>query len=186
MAQTVTGSMKCGSGWDRTSRQGYLRSSDWHHGREGISRKREIIPPKDKLQDSRKPPVAMKQMMKYDDLPVHVHLLMLCHYHACSKFKPMNVAVHYIVCKFRNDKILFAMLQVELHRAMNPWMRPRKIEEDLSGEKVLFCKLQGILNKVTPQKFQILAERALSLKINSEPRLRGCIDKIFNVVCACI
>ena len=72
------------------------------------------------------------------------------------------------------------MLQVELHRAMNPWMRPRKIEEDL-----LFCNLQGILNKVTPQKFQILAEQALSLKINSEPRLRGCIDKIFNVVCAC-
>ena len=76
MAQTVAGSAKRGSGWDRTSRQGYLRSSDWHHGREGISWKREVLPPKDKLQDSRKLPVAIKQMVKHDDLPVHVHYCM--------------------------------------------------------------------------------------------------------------
>lgn len=78
------------------------------------------------------------------------------------------------------------MVQVELHRAMNPWMRPRKVDEDLSEEKVLFCKLQGILNKLTPQKFQTLAKQALTLKIDSEPRIKGCIDKIFNVVCACV
>lgn len=75
------------------------------------------------------------------------------------------------------------MVQVELHKVINPWMRPRNIEEDLSEEEELFRKLQGILNKLTPQRFQILAEQALMLKIGSEQRLKGCIDRIFNVVC---
>ena len=75
------------------------------------------------------------------------------------------------------------MVQVKLHKAINPWMRPRKVEEDLSEEKELFRKLQGILNKLTPQRFQILAEQALMLNIDSEQRLKGCIDIIFNVVC---
>ena len=74
------------------------------------------------------------------------------------------------------------MVQVELHKAINPWMRPRKFGEDLYEEKELFRKLQGILNKLTPQRFQILAEQALMLKIDSEQRLMGCIDRIFNVV----
>jgi translation initiation factor 4G len=74
------------------------------------------------------------------------------------------------------------MVQVELHKAMNPWVRPRKVEEDLPEEKDLFRKLQGILNKLTPQKFQTLAEQALMLKIDSERLIKGCIEKIFNVV----
>ena len=75
------------------------------------------------------------------------------------------------------------MVQVELHKAINPWMRPRRVEEDLSEEKELFRKFQGILNKLTPQRFQILAEQALMLKVDSEQGLNGCIDRIFNVVC---
>ena len=38
------------------------------------------------------------------------------------------------------------------------------------------------MNKLTPQKFKALAEQALALKINSDERLRGCIDKIFKKV----
>ncbi len=46
----------------------------------------------------------------------------------------------------------------------------------------LYRRFQGILNKLTPQKFQALAEQALKLEINSEERLSGCIDKIFTKV----
>ena len=58
-------------------------------------------------------------------------------------------------------------------------MRPKR--EDGETEE-LFRKFQGILNKLTPQKFQNLAEQALQLKIDSEERLKGCIDKIFTKV----
>ena len=65
-------------------------------------------------------------------------------------------------------------------------MRPKR--EDGETEE-LFRKFQGILNKLTPQKFQNLAEQALLLKIDSEERLKGCIDKIFTKVkervCVC-
>jgi hypothetical protein len=49
--------------------------------------------------------------------------------------------------------------------------------EEKETERV-FCKLQGILNKLTPEKFQTLAEQALMLKINSQQRLNGCADRI--------
>ena len=38
------------------------------------------------------------------------------------------------------------------------------------------------MNKLTPRKFKELAEKALALPINTEDRLRGCIDKIFQKV----
>lgn len=78
------------------------------------------------------------------------------------------------------------MVQVPLHKANNPSVRPRSIEEDLSVEEKLFRKLQGILNKLTPQKFQALAEQALLLKISTEQQLKGCTDKIYYAVCACM
>ena len=59
-------------------------------------------------------------------------------------------------------------------------MRPNK--DDVGETEELFRKFQAILNKLTPQKFQNLAEQALQLKIDSEERLKGCIDKIFTKV----
>ena len=56
-------------------------------------------------------------------------------------------------------------------------MRPRDRETE-----ELFRKFQGILNKLTPQQFQNLAEQALQLKIDDEERLKGCTDKIFTKV----
>ena len=56
---------------------------------------------------------------------------------------------------------------------------------DWSAEEVtadLYHKFQGILNKLTPQKFQALAEQALNLEIDTEERLNGCIDIIFSRV----
>lgn len=47
---------------------------------------------------------------------------------------------------------------------------------------IVFGKFQSILNKLTPQKFQKLAEKALQLEINTPERLRGCIGLIFKRV----
>ena len=68
-------------------------------------------------------------------------------------------------------------------------MRPDKLDqpENLSevdkATQELYRKFQAILNKLTPQKFQSLAEQALELQIDTEERLRGVIDKIFTKVC---
>ena len=62
-------------------------------------------------------------------------------------------------------------------------MRPSRVGGEDGETEELFRKFQGILNKLTAQKFQNLAEQALHLKINTEERLKGCIDKIFTKVC---
>ena len=65
-----------------------------------------------------------------------------------------------------------------------PW-RPhsRTTERDMSAEEaqtVRLChKFQGILNKLTPQKFQALAEQVLRLEINTEERLTRCVEMVF-------
>ena len=80
--------------------------------------------------------------------------------------------------------LIACILQLELYETENPWMRPSKVEEGLSEEEReterLYRKLQGILNKLTPQKFHTLAEQACALKrkIDSMQRLTGCADRI--------
>ena len=76
------------------------------------------------------------------------------------------------------------MQKVVLHKAENPWMPQGKAETtDVSAEEAqtieLYRKFQGILNKLTPQKFQTLAEQALKLEINTEERLSGCVEMVF-------
>ena len=46
----------------------------------------------------------------------------------------------------------------------------------------LYRKFQGILNKLTPTKFQTLAEQTLQLDISTEERLSGCVDMIYTQV----
>ena len=82
---------------------------------------------------------------------------------------------------------LFILSQkVELHKAEERWVRSQTVLSKLSEDKKqtadLYRKFQSILNKLTPQKFQKLAEQALLLEINTEERLKGCIDKIFTKV----
>ena len=43
----------------------------------------------------------------------------------------------------------------------------------------MFRKFVGILNELTPQKFETLANQALEMPIDSEDRLKGCVDRIF-------
>ena len=76
---------------------------------------------------------------------------------------------------------------VELHKAEQPWVPAKEQMKEMSEEEKitaeLYRKFQSILNKLTPQKFQALAEQALLLKIDTEERLKGVIDKIFTKVC---
>ena len=46
----------------------------------------------------------------------------------------------------------------------------------------LYRKTTSILNKLTPQKFQTLLTQILQLEIDSEERLKGVIDLIFEKV----
>ena len=50
--------------------------------------------------------------------------------------------------------------------------------------KELYRKVRGILNKLTPQKFETLIQKVYELKIDTEEKLKGCIDIIFEKVTA--
>ena len=43
-------------------------------------------------------------------------------------------------------------------------------------------KVRSILNKLTPQKFQTLIQQIIDLEINTQERLEGAIDLIFEKV----
>lgn len=43
----------------------------------------------------------------------------------------------------------------------------------------LYKKFRGILNKLTPQKFDTLLDRVKTLEINNQKRLEGVIDLVF-------
>lgn len=58
----------------------------------------------------------------------------------------------------------------------------KDLTEEVKATTELYRKFQAILNKLTPQKFQSLAEQAVLLTINTEERLKGVIDKIFTKV----
>ena len=80
--------------------------------------------------------------------------------------------------------------KVELRKAENKWVRHSETEKEKDKEipdedketAEIFRKFQGILNKLTPQKFKDLAEQALKLPLLTVERLKGCIDKIFTKV----
>lgn len=82
--------------------------------------------------------------------------------------------------------VIYVLSQVELKKAEVRWMRhAERLKEERTeaiDTEMLFCKFQGILNKLTEQRFQALAEQALQLEINTLERLRGCINKIFSSV----
>lgn len=81
---------------------------------------------------------------------------------------------------------------VQLSKAENAWKPSNKKaarsrgaedteEDDLEGTKTyeVLKQLRSILNKLTPQKFQSLIQQVKELKIDTEDRLKGAIDLIF-------
>ncbi|WAR14211.1 IF4G3-like protein [Mya arenaria] len=77
--------------------------------------------------------------------------------------------------------------EVELHKAKKPW-KPRRLETADSEKEVeenddaiedLCKKTQIILNKLTPQNFQVLVSQMQALKIDTEDKLNGIVDLVF-------
>lgn len=73
---------------------------------------------------------------------------------------------------------------VQLKKAENAWkpgMKREEIPEDPETIKTqeLFRKVRSILNKLTPQKFQQLMKQVTDLTIDTEERLKGVIDLVF-------
>uniref|UniRef100_A0A3Q3B1S4 Eukaryotic translation initiation factor 4 gamma, 3a n=1 Tax=Kryptolebias marmoratus TaxID=37003 RepID=A0A3Q3B1S4_KRYMA len=73
---------------------------------------------------------------------------------------------------------------VQLKKAPNAWKPGMKREsqaEDTEAQKTqeLFKKVRSILNKLTPQKFNQLMKQVTDLTIDTEERLKGVIDLVF-------
>ena len=79
---------------------------------------------------------------------------------------------------------MIAFQGVELRKSEIPWKCPQKRLNQLSpdADDVLFQKLQGILNKITPQNFHILSQQVFYLDINNKRRMDGAIDRIITAV----
>ncbi|XP_040014741.1 eukaryotic translation initiation factor 4 gamma 3 [Xiphias gladius] len=73
---------------------------------------------------------------------------------------------------------------VQLKKSENAWKPGMKREgfvEDSEAQKTqeLFRKVRSILNKLTPQKFNQLMKQVTDLTIDTEERLKGVIDLVF-------
>lgn len=77
---------------------------------------------------------------------------------------------------------------VQLNKAANAWKPSTLKSEDGKSEETdaeqkktqeVFKRLRSILNKLTPQKFQELMKQVMDLTIDTEERLKGTIDLIF-------
>ncbi|KAK3512623.1 hypothetical protein QTP70_018636, partial [Hemibagrus guttatus] len=74
--------------------------------------------------------------------------------------------------------------EVQLQKSENAWkpgMKRETVTEDLGTQKTqeLFRKVRSILNKLTPQMFSQLMKQVTDLTINTEERLKGVIDLVF-------
>ncbi|XP_012257845.2 eukaryotic translation initiation factor 4 gamma 3-like isoform X1 [Athalia rosae] len=72
---------------------------------------------------------------------------------------------------------------VKLRETENAWKPGRLKAEDISEEEAktqaLYKRVRGVLNKLTPQKFDTLVNQVRALKIDSQERLQGVIDLVF-------
>ena len=69
-----------------------------------------------------------------------------------------------------------------LKRAENPYVVKTRANEILSENEELLRQVRNILNKLTPQNINKLTNDLIKLPINSEDRLRGSIEIIFEKV----
>ncbi|XP_049884891.1 eukaryotic translation initiation factor 4 gamma 3-like isoform X2 [Pectinophora gossypiella] len=73
--------------------------------------------------------------------------------------------------------------EVKLNETKDPW-KPLRFKRDPMNEdefktQELYKKFRGILNKLTPQKFDTLLDKVKTLEINTQKRLEGVIDLVF-------
>lgn len=65
------------------------------------------------------------------------------------------------------------------NRAEKPYIPKKLASSDLNETEELFREVRNILNKLTPQNIQKLTGNLINLAINTEDRLKGAIDIIF-------
>lgn len=73
--------------------------------------------------------------------------------------------------------------EVKLNEVDSAW-KPTRFRKDTVNEEEqrtqeLYKKFRGILNKLTPQKFDTLLDKIKTLEINNQKRLEGVIDLVF-------
>ncbi|KAJ8665621.1 hypothetical protein QAD02_007283, partial [Eretmocerus hayati] len=72
---------------------------------------------------------------------------------------------------------------VKLRESEKPWRPSRTNQGPISEEQVkteqLYKKVRSVLNKLTPQKFDTLVNQVRDLKIDTQERLQGVIDLVF-------
>ncbi|XP_028174201.1 eukaryotic translation initiation factor 4 gamma 3-like isoform X4 [Ostrinia furnacalis] len=86
-----------------------------------------------------------------------------------------------------SQKMVFVSLslreEVKLNQVDSAWKPSRFRKESVTEEEFktqeLYKKFRGILNKLTPQKFDTLLDRVKTLEINNQKRLEGVIDLVF-------
>ncbi|XP_072930362.1 eukaryotic translation initiation factor 4 gamma 1-like isoform X2 [Epargyreus clarus] len=73
--------------------------------------------------------------------------------------------------------------EVKLNQTKDAWKPARFKKDSAADEEVktqeLYKKFRGILNKLTPQKFDTLLDKVKTLEINTQARLIGVIDLVF-------
>lgn len=92
-----------------------------------------------------------------------------------GKPKPNKPNVIHVSLSLRED--------VKLRETENAWKPSRLKQLSLSEEEakteVLYKKVRSVLNKLTPQKFDTLVEQVRHLPINTQERLQGVINLVF-------
>ncbi|KAF5303054.1 hypothetical protein FQR65_LT08383 [Abscondita terminalis] len=73
---------------------------------------------------------------------------------------------------------------VKLHESENAWKPARfvasaNMTEDEKKTEELYKKVRGVLNKLTPQKFNTLLDQIKNFNIDTSERLQGVIDLVF-------
>lgn len=101
--------------------------------------------------------------------------------------RPPHPAINRRSQQGRNDKkktiiLLPSSQNIKLHESENAW-KPNRRPENTNDENIeiqeLYRRVRGILNKLTPQKFETLVEQVKNFDINTEEKLQGVIDLIF-------
>lgn len=75
---------------------------------------------------------------------------------------------------------------VKLRETENAWKPTRLVHGSSSEEQckteALYKRVRSVLNKLTPQKFDTLVNQVRELQIDSQERLQGVIDLVFEKV----
>lgn len=75
---------------------------------------------------------------------------------------------------------------VKLRETENAWrparLKPSTTAEEDRATEALYKKVRSVLNKLTPQKFETLVSQVRSLEIDTQEKLQGVIDLVFEKV----